>query len=120
MMKEQLRIAAFCEKIGLTFDSIRSLLFGKTLTSDSVKFYLPEHKQHFEAKNIRLKIDKEPDNPEKLRLTLNGEDITDWFKQQYNNQPHIIRPYAKPNPKPEINNGGKVLGCRCSCSRNIC
>ena len=105
MMKEQLRTAGFCKKIGLVSDSIRSLLAGKTLTADSFNFFSPEHNQHFEAKDIRLKIEKEPENSEKLRLTLNGQDITDWFKQMCNNQRQIIRPYTKPAPKPEINNG---------------
>ena len=30
---------------------------------------------------MRLKIEKEPDNPEKLRLNLNGESITNWFNR---------------------------------------
>ena len=101
MMKEQLRLAGFCKKIGLVSNSIKNLLAGKTLTADSFNFFSPEHNQHFEAKDIRLKAEKKPENAEKLKLTLNGEGITDWFKQQYNNQRHIIRPYTKP----EINNG---------------
>ncbi|MDR0748427.1 MAG: hypothetical protein LBF62_02505 [Tannerellaceae bacterium] len=47
MMPEHMRIVGLCEQIGLTFDTIRSLLFGKTLAGDSVKLYSPEHKQHF-------------------------------------------------------------------------
>lgn len=77
-----MRIVGLCEQIGLAFDSIRALLFGKTLSGDSAKFYSPEHKQHFEAKDIKLKIEKEPDDPEKLRLSLNGKNIIDWFKEQ--------------------------------------
>ena len=85
MVQEQMRIVGLCEQIGLTFDSIHSLLLSKTLTGESAKFYSPEHNQHFDAKDIRIKIEKEPDNLEKLRLTLNGQDITDWFKQKYQN-----------------------------------
>ena len=92
---------AVAEKIGLVSNSIRNLLAGKALTTNSFKFFSPEHNQHFEAKDIRLKIENEQDNPDKLRLTLNRKDIADWFKQMYNNQRHIIRPYNKP----EINNG---------------
>jgi hypothetical protein len=51
-MKEQMRIAGLCDQVGLMFDTIRALLFGKTLTGESAKFYSPEHKQHFEAKDI--------------------------------------------------------------------
>ena len=83
MMKEQIRIAGFCEKIGLAFESIKKLLNGITLTSKAFKFYSPEHNQHFEAKDLQLKIEKEQDNPAKLRLNLNGENITNWFNQKY-------------------------------------
>jgi hypothetical protein len=83
-MPEQMRIVGVCEQIGLTFDSIRSLLFGKTLTGDSVKLYSPKHEQYFQAKNIELKIEKESDNPGKIRLSLNGQNIMDWFKEQFN------------------------------------
>jgi len=83
MMKEQIRIAKFCEKIGLAFESIKKLLTGITLTSKAFKFYSPEHKQHFQAKDVQLKIEKEPDNPEKLRLNLNSENIKDWFNRKH-------------------------------------
>lgn len=83
MMKEQLRIAGLCEQIGLAFNPIRYLLEGKTLKGEQFKFYSPEHKEHFEAKDISLKMEKEPDNPEKLRLSLNGQDILDWFRQKF-------------------------------------
>ena len=102
MMQEQMRIVGVCETIGLTFDSIHSLLFGKTLSGDSVKLYSPEHKQHFQAKNIELKIEKEPDNPNKLRLSLNGQNIMDWFKQKYQELRQAMKPHIKPPAKPEI------------------
>jgi hypothetical protein len=83
LMKEQMRIAELCEQIGLTFDSVRSLIFGKTLTGESVKLYSPEHERHFQAESVQLKIEKEPDNPTKFRLSLNGQNILDWFRQKY-------------------------------------
>ena len=101
-MKEQMRIVGLCEQIGLTFDSIRSLLFGKTLSGDSVKFYSPEHKQHFQAKVVQLKIEKEPDSPDKLRLSLNGQNIIDWFKQKYQELKQAVKPHIKPPAKPEM------------------
>lgn len=30
-----------------------------------------------------MKVENEPDNPNRRRLTLNGETILDWFKQKY-------------------------------------
>ncbi|MDR0537754.1 MAG: plasmid recombination protein [Tannerellaceae bacterium] len=83
MMKEQLRIAGLCKKIGLAIESIKSLFEGKTLTARSFSFFSPEHNQKFTAENINLKIEKEQDNPNRLRLNLNGTNILDWFRQKY-------------------------------------
>jgi chromosome segregation ATPase len=83
IMKEQLRIADFCRKIGLAVESIKSLFAGKTLTEKSFSFFLPEHNQKFMAEGVKLKIDKEPENPNKLRLNLNGMDILEWFRQKF-------------------------------------
>lgn len=106
MMKEQMRIVGLCEQIGLVFDSIRALLFGKTLSGESAKFYSPEHNQHFEAKDIQLKIEKDPDNSDKLRLSLNGQNILDWFKQKYQEVKQTIRPHIKPvQPKQKRGQG---------------
>lgn len=98
MMKEQMRIVGLCEQIGLAFDNIRALLFGKTLTGESAKFYSPEHKQHFEAKNIQLKIEKDPDTLGKFRLSLNGQNILDWFRLKYQEIKQTVRPHIKPIP----------------------
>lgn len=98
MMKEQLNIAWLCEKIGLGLNTIKQLLEGKTLSANAFKFYSPEHKLHFEAKEVRLKVEKEPENPEKLRLSLNGFNIMDWFRDKYNDLKKKITTNIKPNP----------------------
>jgi hypothetical protein len=83
MMKEQLRIAALCQKIGLAVESIKALFAGKTLTAKSFPFFSPEHNQKFTAEDVKLKIEKEPDNPNKSRLNLNGMNILEWFREKY-------------------------------------
>jgi hypothetical protein len=83
MMKEQLRIADLCQKIGLAIESIKALFEGKSLTAKSFSFFSPEHNQKFMAEDVRLKIEKEPDNPNKLRLAINGMNVIDWFRQKY-------------------------------------
>ncbi|KAA6311304.1 hypothetical protein EZS27_037540, partial [termite gut metagenome] len=83
IMKEQLRIAEFCQKIGLAIESIKLLLEGTTLIAKSFSFFSPEHNQKFRAEDVRLKIEQEPDNCNKLRLDINGMNILDWFRQKY-------------------------------------
>ncbi len=106
MMKEQMWIAELCEQIGLTFDSVRSLIFGKTLTGESVKLYSPEHERHFQAKDVQLKIEKEPDTPGKLCLSLNGQNIIDWFRQKYQELQAAIR--IEPKQKSEIGKNKEI------------
>jgi len=79
MMKEQLRIADFCKKIGLAFESIKTLFADKGLTANTFSFFSPEHNKKFTANDVKIRIEKEPDNPNKLRLNLNGVGILDWF-----------------------------------------
>jgi hypothetical protein len=83
MMKENLRIAELWRKIGIGIDYIKMLFEGKNLTAKSFSFFSPEHNQKFTAENINLEIEKEQDNPNKLRLNINGMNILDWFKQKY-------------------------------------
>ncbi|GHT37513.1 hypothetical protein AGMMS49574_30240 [Bacteroidia bacterium] len=83
MVKEQLRIAGLCKKIGLAVESIKSLFEGKTLTAKSFPFFSPEHNQKFMATDVKIKIDYEPDSPNRLHLNLNGVNILEWFRQKY-------------------------------------
>jgi hypothetical protein len=83
MMKEQLRIAELCRKIGFSIDHIRRMFNGNTLSLNSGKLYSPEHDQKLEVTNAKIKIDSEPDNPNRLRLNLNGMNMLDWFRQKY-------------------------------------
>jgi hypothetical protein len=83
MMKENLRMAELCRKIGIGIEYVKMLFTGKTLTAKSFSFFSPEHNQRFTAANINLKIEKEQDNPNRLRLTLNGMNILDWFRGKY-------------------------------------
>jgi predicted nuclease with TOPRIM domain len=82
MMKEQLRIADLCQTIGFTIDAVKQLLKGITITIHSGKLYSPEHDQRFEVKDTKVKIDKESDNPNNLRLAINGMNVVDWFRMK--------------------------------------
>ena len=59
------------------------VLRGKTLTSKSFSFFSPEHNRKFTAEDAKLKIEKEPENPNKLRLNLNGMNILAWFNTKF-------------------------------------
>jgi DNA-binding transcriptional MerR regulator len=109
MMKEQLRIADLCRKIGLAIESIKSLFEGKSLTVKSFSFFSPEHNQKFTAEDVRLKIDREPDNPNILRLNLNGMNILEWFREIYQEFQKLIGIHVKPKHETELHNKNKGI-----------
>jgi hypothetical protein len=82
ILSERLRIAQLCKGIGLTIDATKRLFNGEFL-SVTGKLHSPEHNQSFEAKDAKLQLFKDRDNPDKLKLSINGKNIIDWFRQKY-------------------------------------
>ncbi|KAA6324491.1 hypothetical protein EZS27_026183 [termite gut metagenome] len=78
MMKEQLRIAVLYQKIG---DS--QLKPSENYLMALLCLLSPEHKQYFEVKDAKVKIEKESDSLDKPRLAINGTNIIDWFMLEY-------------------------------------
>ncbi len=97
MMQEQLRVANLCKSVGFTTESVKNMLSDKELIVTG-NLYSPEHKQHFEVQNGKAKIEKEPDNPLKLRLTINGTNILDWFKQKFRELQEALVIRKRPEP----------------------
>ena len=62
------------KEVGLKF----SIKFS---ISKTFSFFSPEHKQKFTAEDVKLKMEKEPDNPDRLCLNFNGQNIIDWFRE---------------------------------------
>jgi hypothetical protein len=56
------------------------------------------------VKDAKVKIEEEPDNPNKLRLAINGTNIMDWFRQKYQELKQSVRTIQKP----EKNKGIKM------------
>jgi len=89
-LKERLRITQFCKGIGLTIDGTKKLFNGEYL-SVTGKLYSSEYSQSFEVKNAKLQLFKDRDNPDKLKLSLNGKNILDWFRQKYQELRQSVR-----------------------------
>jgi hypothetical protein len=81
--KEQICITNLCRKIGFTLDAIKKLLTAITL-SITGKLFSPEHNRHINAKDLKMRIEKEPENPNKLYLTANGMNVFCWFIEKLN------------------------------------
>lgn len=100
-LSENLRIAQLCKGVGLAIDTIKQLFTGEEVLF-SGKLHSPEHDHDFNVQNAKLQIFKEQNNPDKFRLSLNGQNILDWFKQKYQELKQTIIPYIKPPVKPEV------------------
>ncbi|WP_329904064.1 hypothetical protein [Porphyromonas pogonae] len=75
-LSEHLRIVQLCKGIGLTIESIRKLFNGEAVPIIG-KLHSPEHDRDFNIQDAKLQLFKEPDNPDKFRLSLNGQNILD-------------------------------------------
>ena len=75
-------IAEYCKSAGFTDPMVFDLLKLNPVKI-SAALYSPEHKQHFDADGAMARIEKQPDNPNSFRLTINGINIIQWFRQKY-------------------------------------
>ena len=107
-LSEHLRIAQLCKGVGLAIDSIKKLFAGESVLFTG-KLYSSEHDQSFSVQDAKLQIFKEKNPPDKYRLSLNGQNILDWFKQKYQEVKQTAGYYRRPSIKPE---DGKSKGIK--------
>jgi hypothetical protein len=107
-MGENLRIAKLCKGMGLAVDAIRRLFSGETLTVTG-RLHSPEHDRDFDVQDAKLQITgasnaphdtNTPADPHRLRLSLNGQNILDWFRERFEKLQQVARPYiSQPIPQ---------------------
>ena len=98
---ESLLITRLCKGIGLAVDTIKKLFTGEAV-SYSGKLHSKDHDRDFSIQDGKLQLYKEHDNPNKLHLSLNGQNILDWFRQKYQELKRTMKPHIKPPVKPEV------------------
>lgn len=94
-LNERLRMAQLCKGIGLAVDAIKQLFSGESVLVNGT-LHSPEHNQDFKVQDAKLQIFKENKDSDRLRLSINGQDIVDWFKQKYQEVKQTVRTYIKP------------------------
>ena len=101
---DSLRMTQLCRGIGLAVDTIKKLFTGEAV-SYSGKLHSSEHDREFNIQDGKLQLYKEKDNP-KPHLSINGQNITDWFKEQFAKLKQTVRPHIKPiQPKQKRGRG---------------
>lgn len=93
-LNERLRIAQLCKVVGLMIDSIKQLFTGEAVSIDG-KLHSPEHDQSFNVQDAKLQLFKESKDSDRLKLSINGTNIIDWFKQKYQEVQQTVRPHIK-------------------------
>lgn len=81
-LRELLSIERMCRLVGFSDDLIKWILTG-----DKVGFkgslYSAEYKRKFSTEHSVAQMQQEPKQPDKLRLTIDGVDIIEWFRMKY-------------------------------------
>lgn len=103
MLSERLRITQLCKGIGLTIEATKRLFNGETL-SVTGKLHSPEHAQSFSVQDAKLQLFKDRENPDKLKLSINGKNILDWFILKFQELKQSVRTIQKS----EKNKGMKI------------
>ena len=80
-VKGLLKWESYCKDIGLTKEWIKALF-----TMQSYRYtgdlYSIRYRQTFYAEDVTLQFKPEKDSPGGFRLTINGKEDSEWFKQQ--------------------------------------
>jgi hypothetical protein len=103
-LSANLQMAQLCRGIGLAIDTIKELFTGKEVIVTG-KLHSSEHDRYFDVQEVKLQLYKEKSNPDKLHLSLNGQNIFDWFRQKSQKLQETLR--TKPKQNLEI---GKTKG----------
>ena len=105
MLREMLRMEKLCAVIGFTKDMIDCLLTKKEAIQCNGKIYSEEHRRKFEIKNDIFKVEKNPTDDSKLVLTINRQQISEWFKEQWEKLRQGLR---QPAEEPRKSRGFKL------------
>lgn len=80
-IRDLLRWEEFLKKVGFTEEFIKRL-FNREEVKGSGNLYSSERNKNFKAENAAIKLEQDQTEPSKIRLTINGTDILDWFRQK--------------------------------------
>ena len=94
-LSEHLRTVQLCKSIGLTVEAIKKLFNGEIVPITG-KLHSSEYNQDFSVQDAKLQLFKESKDSDKLKLSINGQNIIDWFKQKYQELKQAIKLRIKP------------------------
>jgi FtsZ-binding cell division protein ZapB len=81
-IRELLRMENLCRYLGFGDDLTKSILSMKPVAFRG-KLYSSEYRRHFETERSVTELKSEPNDPNKLRLTIDGVSVVSWFRQKH-------------------------------------
>ena len=92
MLKELFRMERLCRAVGFSAEQTAKLMSGEKI-EHSGTLYSEEHKRNFKAEKVTAQVFKNTDvDRNKLFLNINGQSISDWFKEQFNKLCRSMQP----------------------------
>ena len=84
MLKELFRMERLCRVVGFSSEQTVKLMSGEKI-EHSGTLYSEEHRRNFKAEKVTAQVFKNTDvDRNKLFLHIDGQSISDWFKEQFN------------------------------------
>lgn len=98
LLRELFRMEKFCRLLGFTSEQTATLITGAPLEY-SGKLHSQEHGRDFTANGVVAQIGTEPTDKNKLFLSINRINVSDWLKEQFDrlNQPIQVKQEQKKN-----------------------
>ena len=78
MFREMLFMEKFCAMLGFTKEMIERLVVRKETMRCSGKIYSEQHRRNFDVKDDVFSVENDPDDENKLNLTINRKPIADY------------------------------------------
>ena len=98
LFQELVYMEKLCLKVGFNERQTATLISGKPLLYEG-ELYSEEHRRKFTTKRAGFQVVKDPKDKFKLVLAINGQQIGEWFKEQFNKLSSSIRRTVTPPRK---------------------
>ena len=82
LFQELVYMENFCLKVGFNERQAATLISGKPLFYEG-ELYSEEHRRKFTTEKAGFQVVKDPKDKAKLALAINGQLISEWFKEQF-------------------------------------
>ena len=104
LLKELFRMERFRRAIGFSAEQTTKLMFGKRIDYSGT-LYSEEYKRNFKADKVMAQVIKNSNvDRNRLFLHIDGQDISDWFKEQFTK----LCPSIQPKQEQKRSKGGRL------------